>query len=178
MAWHTPAMEVRYSLTVDDYVAFQEHFAATSPVIRRQQQQLRAFGVLFCLVTALLFIGVVRSDWTGAAVVAVLAAAAVWFLASALNRWVVQRSVRAAVVDGGAGPLGQARLTLGDAGVTEEAAGTTTTVTWEAVDRLEESTDHYYVFTAPAAAIIVPRRAPGSAELIAALRARTDSTLS
>ena len=170
-------MEVRYSLTVDDYVAFQEHFATTSSAIRKQQEQLRAFGALFCLVIALLVIGVVLSDWVGAAVVAVVAAAAVWFLSPALNRRVVQRSVRAAVVNGGAGPLGQARLTLGDAGVTEEVAGTTTTVTWEGVDRVDESSDHYYAFTAPAAAIIVPKRAPESAELIAALRARTQSTL-
>ncbi len=170
-------MELRYSLTVDDHVTFQEHVATTFPLIRRQQRQLRVLGTVSCPVLAAVLVGVVLSDWVAAAVAGVVAATAVWFLTPTIHRRVVRRSVRTMVAEGGSGPVGPVRLCVDDTGLTEEIGGTTTTVTWAGVHRVDESARHLYVFTAPAAAIIVPKGAPGSAGLATMLRARTGPAL-
>lgn len=166
-------MELRYSLTVDDLVALQEHVMATSPEVRRQQRLLRTFAAVACLPVAAVLLGVVMSDWVAAAVVGVVSAAALWELFPALERRRVRRLLRSAVADGAAGSLGQVRLTVDDAGLTEEVGGTATTVPWDGIDRVEESTSHLFVFTAPTEAFVVPTGTPGAAGLASTLRSRT-----
>ncbi|ACZ31805.1 hypothetical protein Xcel_2791 [Xylanimonas cellulosilytica DSM 15894] len=165
-------MMLEYPLTTDDYVAFNEHFARTSAAIREQQAQVRLLGAVAPLVLGPLLFGLAFHDWIGGLVVGIISAAVMWFcfpqLGTTLSTW----SLRKIVANGGAGPVGLVHLSLGDAGITEEVSGTTTSAAWGAIDRVSESDEHYFVFTAPAVAMIVPKRTAGAAEVIAAVRAR------
>ncbi len=168
-------MLLEYTLAPDDYVAFNEHAATTSPAIRKQRAQVRAFGAVAPLVLGTLMVGVVAHDWIGGLVVGIFAAVVMWFCFPKLNGWLLARNLRKLVANGGAGPIGDVRLALGDTGITEEIAGATTSITWKGIDRITESDGHFYLFTVPLAEIIVPKRAAGSGAFIAAVLTEADA---
>jgi hypothetical protein len=80
-----------------------------------------------------------------------------WFL----ERLVVRHAIRSLIRDErpGRGQLGRHRLVLGEDGVVESTAVNESRTAWSGVDRVEQSADYIFIYTSPAAAHVIPKRA-------------------
>ena len=81
-----------------------------------------------------------------------------------VERWVMRRLLRQLLKDErpGRGALGPHRVVLSDYGVTESTSVNETRTAWAGVDRVEQNPDYIFIYTSPAAAHVIPRRAFGS----------------
>jgi hypothetical protein len=80
-----------------------------------------------------------------------------WFL----ERLVVRHAIRSLLRDErpGRGQLGRHRLVLGEDGLVESTAVNESRTAWSGVDRVEQSADYIFIYTSPAAAHVIPKRA-------------------
>jgi hypothetical protein len=80
-----------------------------------------------------------------------------WFL----ERLVVRHAIRSLIRDErpGRGQLGRHRMVLGEDGVIESTAVNESRTAWSGVDRVEQSADYIFIYTSPAAAHVIPKRA-------------------
>lgn len=168
----TPAVQLEYTLATEDHVAFNAHAALTSRPLRTQATRTRAGGAVLVAALLVLLTGVLRQDWVGGAAAGVVAAVVWWFAFPRLNGWVLGRTLRRLAAHDGLGSVGTVRLTIDDAGLREELAGTTSSVGWERVDRIEETDEHAFVFVGPLAALILPKRDAQAARALDAIRSR------
>ena len=78
-----------------------------------------------------------------------------------LEQWLVRHAIRQLLKDErpDRGQLGRHRLVLGEDGLTESTAVGESRTSWSGVDRVEQSADYIYIYTSPAAAHVVPKRA-------------------
>lgn len=165
-------MQFEYTLTAEDYIAFNAHAARVSEQLKMLAARQRTLCTVLVLVVVPVLIGVLVHDWTGGVVTGALASAATWFGYPHLSHWVTGRTLRRLAAHDGLGPAGTARLEIDDAGLREELAGTTTSISWDSVDRIDETAEHAFVFVTAVAGIIVPLREERSGELLAEVRAR------
>src|SRR6476661_5085284 len=59
----------------------------------------------------------------------------------------------------GRGQLGRHRIILSENGLTESTAVGESRTSWAGVDRVEQNPDYVFIYTAPAAAHLIPKRA-------------------
>ena len=80
-----------------------------------------------------------------------------------LERWLIGRAIRRLLQDErpDRGQLGRHRIVLSDDGVTESTAVNESRTSWAGVDRVEESPDYIFIYTSPAGAHVIPKRAFG-----------------
>jgi len=85
----------------------------------------------------------------------------VFILQWCLERLVVRRAIRSLIRDErpGRGQLGRHEVVLGEDEVIESTAVNETRTAWTGVDRVEQSADHIFIYTSPAAAHVIPKRA-------------------
>lgn len=159
-------MQLEYRLGADDYLAFNLHVMRTSPVFRAQAARQRVVAAATSTVMALVVVGVATGEWIGGAITGIVAGAVAWWALPRIHRRHVDRTLRRLAVGDGLGPSGDVRLTVDDEGLHETLAGTSTTIGWAAVERVDETDHHAFVFSAPHAAIVVPRRAGRVPELL------------
>ena len=78
-----------------------------------------------------------------------------------LDRWLVRRAIRQLLKDErpDRGQLGRHRLILDQDGLTESTAVGESRTRWAGVDRVEQNREYIYIYTSPAAAHVVPKRA-------------------
>ncbi|WP_159794813.1 YcxB family protein [Puerhibacterium puerhi] len=138
--------------------------------LRTQAARTRAGGAVLVAALPVLLTGVLRQDWVGGAAAGVVAAAAWRFAFPRLNGWVLGRTLRRLAAHDGLGFVGTVRLTIDDAGLREELAGTTSSAGWDRVDRIEETDAHAFVFVGPLAASILPKRDAQAARALDAIR--------
>lgn len=167
-------MVLEYFLTTEDHVAFNEHVARTSPVLRKQQATYRVVGSVLCGITCLGVLWAFERSWPLALVGGLLTSVVLWFLFPRILWRSMLRGIRKVVAKGFVGPVGHVRVTLSEDGLTEQIGGTTSSVEWRSIDRVTQTDEHFFVFASPVAALVVPRRVPGSAELIEAVRTASD----
>ncbi|HWV75699.1 MAG TPA: YcxB family protein [Isoptericola sp.] len=164
-------MQLEYRVQADDYLAFNLHVMRTSRVFRAQAARQRVVAAATSTVIALVVVGVATGEWVGGVLTAIVAGAGAWCTLPRLHRRHVERTLRRLAVGDGLGPSGDVRLTIDDHGLHEALAGTLTTLTWDGVERVDETEHHAFVFSGPHAAIVVPRRAERMPELLDAIRA-------
>jgi hypothetical protein len=165
-------VELEYTLVTEDYVAFNAHVARTSGPMRAQVVRLRVAGSVVVAVALVLVVGAFERDWIGGAVTGAIGAVVAWFVVPPLNRWLVDRTIRRFAAGDGLGPVGPVRLTIDEAGLREEMAGTTSTATWDRVERVDETDEHAFVFVGPVAAVVLPKRDARVLRAVAEIRSR------
>ena len=156
-------MEVEYELTPDDLYAFQWRGVFQSPRGRRARRNVylgwTLAVVLFAIVPAIGADGFTMSRVSLGFIA--IALPAVFLFQWCLERWIVRRAIRELLKDErpDKGHLGRHRLVLGEDGVHESTAVGESRTTWAGVDRVEQNPDYIFIYTTPAAAHVIPKRA-------------------
>jgi hypothetical protein len=178
-------MEVVYQITPDDLIAFQWRAAHRSPVGRRTRRNVYVYMFLAVLLVAVLpAIGadgfaIARVSFVFLATTFPLLASLYWLLERRLVRGAIRELVKKEKPE--KGQLGTHKFVLTDSGVAETTAVGESHTTWAGVDRIEQDTDYIYVYTSPAAAFVIPKRAFSESEaerfyqLAQTSKERTDS---
>ena len=150
--------ELVYELVSDDFVAFNLHYFGSTDAGRglRRSQRL----MLSVLTPLLVFgvIGLIFKDFVGGAVMAVITGVIMWFLAPALTAREIKRNLAHMNRDAGLGVTGPHRLVADDTGLRETSAEREVATSWSAVDRIDETADHAYIFIGPVQAFVIPKR--------------------
>lgn len=166
---------IDYELTAEDYVAVNTHVALALPEHRRQIAQARAWGAVVFAVLSL-FAGLVLLD-SGAVASLLLAgfmAIGWWVLSPRMIVRDIRRRLARVSATTGLGVTGPASVTLDENGLREECGGVVNSAPWSAIQRVEETTDHAFVFVGPLAAVIIPQGAVGARDFVAAVRQRIE----
>ena len=154
---------VEYELTHDDLFAYQWRAAFTSPRARRSRRTVYLLWLvavlLFAIVPAIGADGIMisRVSLTFIVVTFSIVALAQWFL----ERWLMRRAIRQLLGEErpDRGQLGKHRLVLTPEGVLESTAVGESRTSWTGVDRVEQDAHYIFIYTAPVAAFLVPKRA-------------------
>jgi hypothetical protein len=158
-------MEVEYELTRDDLFAFQWRAAFSSRIGKRTRRwaYLGWFVaiVLLAIVPAIGADGFVisRISWKFILVAYPIVALGQWFFETRLTRRLILRLLKDE--KSGRGQLGRHRLAMNDEGVVESTAVNQSRTSWTGVDRVEQNADYIFIYTAPHAAHMIPKRAFG-----------------
>ena len=166
-----PPLEVEYEITREDLYAFQWRAVFESPRSWRMRRSAYLGWVLavvlFAIVPAISADGftVSRVSFGFIAIAVPVAFLFQW----CLERWLVRRAIRRLIQDErpDRGQLGRHRLVLGEDALSESTAVGESRTTWAGVDRVEQSLDYIFIYTAPSAAHVIPKRAfadPAQAE--------------
>jgi hypothetical protein len=156
-------MEVDYVLTAEDLYAFQLRAVQRSPITKRTRRNTYSYLfvalLLFAIVPAIGADGFVISRVSfgfliiGYAVVASLT----WFLEKRMTRRAILQLLKAEKPD--KGQLGRHTVKLDETGVVESTVVGEQRTSWAGIDRVEQDPDYIFIYTAPAAALVIPKRA-------------------
>jgi hypothetical protein len=156
-------MELEYELTRDDLYAFQWRAAFESPRGRRIRRWVYLGWllaiVLFAIVPAIGPDGfsISRVSFTFILVAYPIACLGQWFYETRMMRRAILQLVNDEKPD--RGQLGKHRMALTENEVLESTAVGESRTSWAGVDRVEQNTDYIFVYTSPAAAHMIPKRA-------------------
>jgi hypothetical protein len=160
-------MEVEYVLTPDDLYAFQLRAVHRSPISKRTRRNTYIYlfvaVLLFAIVPAIGADGFVISNVSfgfliiGYAVVASLA----WLLEKRMTRRAILQLLKEEKPD--KGQLGQHTVKLDENSVMESTVVGEQRIFWAGVDRVEQNPHYIFIYTASAAALVIPKRAFASA---------------
>ena len=156
-------MEVEYELTLDDLFAFQWRAAFDSPLGRRTARKVYVGWfvalLLFAIVPAIGADGfaISRVSFT----FLVIAFPTVILGQHFLQRWLMRRVILRLLRDEKPerGHLGRHKIVLGESGLVESTAVGESRTSWAGVDRVEQNPDYIFIYTSPAAAHLIPKRA-------------------
>lgn len=149
---------IEFDLSVDDLVAFHLRFMQTSDIGRHQLRRFRLLSSLLVLLVSFVMVGYVFGHPIGGAIYAIMVAIALWFAAPRLWFAHIKRTIRRMAASDGIGTTGWHRLTVDDAGITEETAHGQTFAAWSGLKRIDQAEQAAYVFFAPNQAFIIPKR--------------------
>jgi hypothetical protein len=157
------SMEVEYELTRDDLYAFQWRAIFSSALGRRTTGKVYLGWflalLLFSLVPAIGPDGFVisRMNFTFLAVAFPIVVVIQW----CLERWLMRRTILKLLKEEkpGRGQLGRHQVVLGEDGVVESTAVGESRTSWAGVDRIEQNPQYIFIYTSPAAAHVIPKRA-------------------
>jgi hypothetical protein len=156
-------MELEYELTREELYAFQWRAAFTSPRALRVRRWVYLGWllaiVLFAIVPAIGRDGfaISRVSFTFIIVAFPIVALAQWFLERRLMGRLIRRLLEEEKP--GRGQLGKHRLALSEEGVVESTTVSESRTSWAGVDRVEQNADYIFIYTSPAAAHMIPKRA-------------------
>jgi hypothetical protein len=156
-------MEVEYELTLDDLYAFQWRAVFASPLGRRSTRKVYILWFLALLLFAILpAIGpdgfvISRVNFT----FLIIAFPIVIVVQRYLERWLMRRALLRLLQQEkpGRGLLGRHRVVLTESGVVESTAVGESRTLWVGVDRIEQDPQYIFIYTTPAAAHVIPKRA-------------------
>jgi hypothetical protein len=155
-------MEVEYELTPDDLYHFQWRAGTRSPAVKRAKLGAYLSVIfLFSLLTVLSGLGSEGFDFSRASWMWI-----VWIFPVAIAMWLfekrqMRRTILAFVKEEkpGRGQLGAHKISLNEAGLVESTAVGESRTSWDGVNRIEHDEKFIYIYTAPHAAHIIPKRA-------------------
>jgi hypothetical protein len=156
-------MEVDYELTREDLYAFQWRAVFASPRGRRARRTVYLIWLLaLVLVSIVPAIGpdgfvISRVSFTFLVVAFPIVALAQWYLERRLERRAILQLLQEEKP--GRGQLGRHRMVLSEEGVVEGTAVGESRSSWAGVDRIEQNPDYIFIYTAAAAAHVIPKRA-------------------
>lgn len=156
-------MEVEYELTPDDLYAFQWRAVFVTPRGRHARRTVYLLWVLAVLLFAI--VPAIGADGFAISRVSltfmVVAIPIVFLFQSFLDRWLVRRVILRLLDDEkpGRGQLGMHRIVVSQDGLIESTAVGESRTSWGGVDRIEQDQHYIFIYTSPAAAHVVPKRA-------------------
>ncbi len=156
-------MQIEYELTLEDLFAFQWRAAFASPMARRRTRKVYLFWLvpllLFAIVPAIGPDGFVisRVSFTFLVIAYPTVVLAQWFLERRLMRRAILRMLKEEKP--GRGQLGKHRMVVSQDGLIESTAVGESRTSWAGVDRIEQNPEYIFIYTSPAAAHMIPKRA-------------------
>jgi len=167
---------LEYDLTADDFIAFNLCHM-TSANARRHLRNFRVnMSVAIPLVAFAFSALAVQPSWIVFLSMA-LAGGILWFLSPLIWNDAVRRNLRRMARDTGLGAAGRHRLELNDDGLREESPNGVMSTPWRSILRVDETSEHAFVFFGPTQAFVIPKRI-GEAEVsgfVAQVRRRVES---
>jgi hypothetical protein len=156
---NAPALEAKYEITLDDVHAFNAHYGKTSPVARRARRTAR-FGLTAMLAVLLGALGYgIRAPlpfWIlGGAILLVFFA----IFPRRVERLIRLHTARSYADGANKGLLGPHRLTALKDWLIEQSKWREQRTHWRAVERVEQSPHHLFIYVSGFTAIVIPRRA-------------------
>ena len=155
-------MEVEYELTPDDLYHYQWRASLRSPFAKRTKRKFYLY--LLLTLTVLTLLPAIGPDGFEISYVSFI-----WlipFPVLVVAAWIIERrQTRRAILEfmkeekPGRGLLGVHKLSLNEAGLVEITAVNESRHSWAGVDRVEHDEKYIYIYTAPHAAHIIPKRA-------------------
>ena len=162
------AVEVEYELTRDDLYAFQWRGVFVSPRGRRVRRTLYLLWILAILLFAI--VPAIGADGFAFSRISftfiAFAIPAVFLFQWCLDRWLIRRTILQLLADErpGKGQLGRHRIALSEQGLVETTDVGESHTSWGGVDRVEHDPHYIFIYTSPAAAHVIPKRAFGRPE--------------
>jgi hypothetical protein len=150
---------LEYTLTNDDYVAFNQYAAKHTPAIVAQARRIRTTGTLAAGVMAAVVFWLVSRELLTTVLMTAAAAGMMWFIWPGAQRRAVNTQLNKLAKAGDLGRLGETVLTWDESGLVESAVASQAIVGWERVRRVAETAEHLFVFIGDLDALIVPKRA-------------------
>ena len=156
-------MEVEYELILDDLYAFQWRGVFVTPRGRRVRRTVNLLWVLAVLLFAIVpAIGADGFAISRVSFTFIVVAIPITFLFQwCLDRWLVRRVILRLLKDEkpGKGQLGRHRIVVSQEGLIESTAVGESRTSWGGVDRIEQDPHYIFIYTSPAAAHVIPKRA-------------------
>ena len=156
-------MEVEYELTLDDLYAFQWRGVFETPRGRSASRRVYLYWFLalflFAAVPAIGSDGFVisRMNFTFLVIAFPIVALGQWVLERRMTRRLIRQLLKEEKP--GRGQVGRHKVVLSDAGVVESTDVSESRTSWAGVDRVEENPKYIFIYTSPAAAHVIPKRA-------------------
>ena len=155
-------MQVEYELTHDDLYHFQWRASFSSPSAKRTLLK-------YLLYTFLIFAALTILPAFGSEGFEISDVSLWWFLPFPvlvvigwnMARWQIRRAILELLKEEkpGRGQLGTHKVVLNEVGLVESTAVGESRCLWAGVDRVEQDQQYIYIYTAPHAAHIIPKRA-------------------
>lgn len=148
-------MEVRYTNTKDDLVAFNDHHLANcKPYQRRKIINLYVTPVVLLLAFSVFALSTGKISFYIGGVLGALASYLWTFFA--YKRYarkcaeVFQKEV-----------FCEHKVVISDVGVSESTANSSSQFTWDALEKIESNEDYIFIYNTPATAFVIPKREVG-----------------
>lgn len=155
-------MEVEYELTADDLYHFQWRASFHSPSAKRTKRKFYLYLLLtFMALTLLPAIGSDGFEISDVSLWWLLPLPVLFATGWIVVRWQTRRAILELLKEEkpGRGQLGTHKVKLNEAGLVESTAVGESRCLWAGVDRVEHDQQYIYIYTAPHAAHIIPKRA-------------------
>jgi hypothetical protein len=156
-------LEIEYEITPDDLYAFQWRANSRSSIAKRASRKAYLFLFLTFLLFALL--PAIGPDGFAISRVNILWVVIVFPLIALMTWYLNRRQTRRAILGllkaekPGKGQLGSHKISLNDEGLVESTAVGESRTSWAGVDRVEQNREYIFIYTSPAGAHIIPKRA-------------------
>ena len=156
-------MEVEYEITRDDLYYFQWRANRRSRLVRRERRKVYIYVFLtFLLISLLPAFGpdgfdLSNTSFMWVAIVFPVVAAALWLFERRQTRRAILELLKEEKPE--RGQLGAHKICLSEAGLVESTVVGESRTSWAGVDRIEQDQEYIFIYTAPLAAHIIPKRA-------------------
>jgi len=149
-------MEVTVTTDENDLIALNDHVARTMPVLRRQ-----ILTAWLGIVVALVALGVILTELSGSASAGFVfyAAAIFWlFVFPFFIKWTRRRNIRRLCRSSrNLGIFGQHKIVLSPTEIARNGSYGHAAIYWPAVDRIEVSPSHAFIFVSSMNAFMIPK---------------------
>lgn len=153
-------MIVKYENSIDDLVAFSRHHYARSPAVKWSIIRSLVLWSLVFIFISLKFPTTDDLSISTRVAFGILYAALFCLIVSLLRRPITDRLVRRMFREGdNKGIICQHELEIDDQGIVERTEVGEARQSWRAVERIEESDDHAFIYVSSMMAHVIPKRA-------------------
>ncbi|MGB7606678.1 MAG: YcxB family protein [Lutisporaceae bacterium] len=155
-------MKIEFNLTKEDYIAFNIHHIDNSPTIKRSLL-IQRYGVsLIFLIVPFIFSRMSGVPWMlSLAVYGVIFLAWITYYPKYFMYVTKKRVIRLIEEGDNSDILGTYSVTLTEEGVEQTSNSEESKSSWNAIQRIEETPDYFYIYISAINAYLVPIRAFG-----------------
>lgn len=152
-------MKIEFNLTKDDYIAFNMHHIETSPTIRRSLL-IQQYGVsVIFLIVPYFFSRISRAPMLASFIVyGAIFLAWILYYPKYFMHATKKRIIKLIDEGDNSAILGIHSITLTDEGIVQESRTGESKSTWGSVKRIDETSEHIYIFIGTVNAYLVPKR--------------------
>ncbi len=170
-------MNIRYTLTKEDYIEFNQHFMNTSKSFKKTMLVQR-FGVSLIFLVFPFVISTVSDIPFIYWMVTFSIAYILWilFYPKRVQKMTKKRLMKLLEEGKNEDIVGERTLTVTEEGIEQESRSMTKRTKWEAFERIEETENLWLVYVGTVTAFLIPKKVNGSADevedFLAAIRQR------
>jgi len=149
-------MKLRYTVSLEDVLTFNQYFYRHSATIRRSKLIL-FLGIPLILMALGTYHGIRAHSWSPPITMMIICPLFVGFMRWSFDRNIKKTTQRIFQERPAKGLIGEHVLTIDDTGVTESTAFGEQLTRWEGVERIETTDTHAFIFVGAIMAHVVPR---------------------